>query len=108
MEVYNHLGPGFLEAVYQEALEIELEMRGIPFESQRMLVLYYKDRRLKKEYKPDFLCYEQIIVELKAIEKLTRSDEAQIINYLTATRLKVGVLLNFGSPEKLEWKRFVH
>ncbi len=107
IEVYNHLGTGFLEAVYQEAMEIELALRGIPFESQKKLRLYYKEHLLKKEYAPDFLCYQQLVVELKALEKLSGNDDAQILNYLKATRMKVGLLLNFGSPGKLEWKRFV-
>ncbi|HMF14771.1 MAG TPA: GxxExxY protein [Gemmataceae bacterium] len=108
MEVYNELGPGFLEAVYQEALEIELSLRGIPHQPQRPLLLYYKGRKLKKEYVADFVCYDAIIVEIKALEKLTGKDEAQLINYLKATRMRVGVLINFGSASKLEWKRFVN
>jgi GxxExxY protein len=77
MEVYNELGPGFLEAVYQEAMEIELSLRNIPHQPQRQLLLHYKGRRLKKEYVADFVCYDAIIVEIKALDKLTGKDEAQ-------------------------------
>jgi GxxExxY protein len=108
MDVYNELGPGFLEAVYQEALELELEMRGIPVEHQTSLAIHYKGKRLKKEYLADLICYGKIIVELKALDQLTGKEEAQIINYLKATRLRVGVLIHFGNPKKLEWKRFVN
>ena len=107
MEVYNQLGRGFLEAVYQEALEMELRLRNIPYEAQKELVLHYKGQRMKKEYIADLVCYEKIIVELKALERLTGKEEAQLINYLKATGMKVGLLFNFGSASKLEWKRFV-
>jgi GxxExxY protein len=89
-------------------MEIELTLRGIPYESQKCLRLYYKEHLLKKEYAPDFLCYQQLVVELKALEKLPGNDDAQILNYLKATRMRVGLLLNFGSARKLEWKRIVH
>jgi GxxExxY protein len=107
MEVHTELGNGFLEPVYQESLEIELALRKIPFESQKRLDLFYKGVELKKEYIPDFVCYGKIIVEIKALERLTNIEYAQIINYLKATNLKVGVLINFTSKGKLEWKRFV-
>jgi GxxExxY protein len=107
MEVHTELGNGFLEPVYQESLEIELVLRKIPFESQKRLDLFYKGVELKKEYIPDFVCYGKIIVEIKALERLTNIEYAQIINYLKATNLKVGVLINFCSKGKLEWKRFV-
>jgi len=107
MEVHKELGPGFLEAVYQEALEMELEMRGIPFEPQKNLKLYYKGRLLKKEYTPDLLCFGKLIVDLKAIDRLSGKEESQILNYLKATGLKVGLLINFGSSPKLEWQRYV-
>jgi GxxExxY protein len=105
--VHRELGAGFLEAAYQEALEIECERRRIPFESQTQLVLYYKGQRLLKEYIADLLCYQQIIVELKAIDMLSGREEAQILNYLKATHLRVGALINVGSIGKLEWKRYV-
>lgn len=104
MEVSNELGSGFLEAVYQEALEIELEERRIPFVTQTPIVISYKGRKLQKEYIPDFICYRQVIVEIKAIKQLSSVEEAQLLNYLKATGKPVGVLLNFGSP-KMEWKR---
>jgi len=107
MEVYNTLGPGFLEAVYQEAMEIELEERGIPFEPQKELRIIYKGRRLKKSYVADFVVYGKVIVEIKALDRLTTHDEAQLLNYLKATGVEVGVLINFGAPGKLEWKRRV-
>jgi len=105
MEVYNQLGPGFLEAVYQEALEIELAERGIPFVSQKELRILYKGQPLKKTYISDLTCYEKIIVELKAIDRLTGKDTAQLLNYLKATGLRLGLLINFGNVEKLEWER---
>ena len=107
IEVHRELGPGFLEAVYEEALEIELRKRGIPFESQKTLPIFYKGEKLAKEYVADLICFGQIIVELKAIEKLSGKDEAQALNYLKATGLRVCLLLNFGSHGKLEWKRLV-
>ena len=107
MDVYNELGPGFLEAVYQEAIEIELGNRGIPFRSQAPIRIRYKGQLIAKEYISDLSCFEKIIVELKAIEQLTNRESAQLINYLKATGLKVGLLLNFGAGSALEWKRFV-
>ncbi len=83
MDVHKELGPGFLEAVYQEAMEMELEMRGIPFEPQKNLKLYYKGRLLKKEYTPDLLCFGKLIVDLKAIDRLSGKEESQILNYLS-------------------------
>lgn len=107
IEVHRVLGPGFLEAVYQEAIEIELEARNIAFEHQKALTILYKDHPLNKQYVADLLCYGQIIVELKALAQLSGHEEAQVINYLKATGLRVGLLINFGSSGKLEWKRFV-
>ena len=105
MEVYNQLGPSFLEAVYQEALEIELTERGIPFVAQKELRILYKGQPLKKTYISDLTCCEKIIVELKAIDRLTGKDIAQLLNYLKATGLRLGLLINFGNAEKLEWER---
>jgi len=107
MEVYNVLGSGFLEAVYQEALELELADRHIPFVAQRPLKIVYKGHHLAKEYVADLVCYEQIIVELKALDRLSGREESQVINYLKATGLRVGLLINFGGLAKLEWHRFV-
>lgn len=108
IEVHRVLGPGFLEAVYQEALEIELRDRQIPFQSQLKLRIAYKDRWLDKYHITDFLCYDTILVEIKAEKQLTGPDESQIINQLKATKLRVGVLINFGSIGKLEWRRFAN
>jgi GxxExxY protein len=107
IEVHRELGPGFLEAVYQEAMEIELADRGIPFLAQEPLTIRFKTRVLKKRHEPDLLCYNLLVAELKAWNQLTGSDEAQLLNYLKATSLRVGVLINFGSVGKLEWKRFI-
>lgn len=107
MEVHKQLGNGFLEPVYQQSLEIELGLRDIPFEPQKRLHLFYKGVELRKEYQPDFVCYDKIIVEIKALDRLTNIEIAQIINYLKATKLRLGLLINFGSNGRLEWKRFV-
>ncbi|MGC9519211.1 MAG: GxxExxY protein [Desulfuromonadaceae bacterium] len=106
IEVSNGLGAGFLEAVYQEALELEFSERNLPFVAQQRVPIAYKGRMLKKVYIPDFLCFEQIIVEIKAIKNITGDEQAQLLNYLKASGKPVGVLPNFGSP-KLEWKRMV-
>lgn len=107
IEVHRELGPGFLEPVYQEAMEIELAERSIPFLAQQPLRIQYKERVLVKQYIPDLLCYDQMIVELKALDRLSGTEESQLLNYLKASGLRVGLLLNFGSHGKLEWKRFV-
>ncbi len=107
LEVYWQLGRGFLEPVYQEAFEIELRRRGIPFESQCRLSIHYKGEPLLKEYIADLVCFGQIIAELKACDRLIGADEAQILNYMKATGKRVGLLFNFGSPVRLEWKRYV-
>ena len=85
-----------------------MDSRRIPFESQKPLTVSYKGRRLKKEYVADIICYGQIVVELKAMDRLTGREESQILNYLKATGLKVGLLVNFGSHGKLEWRKFVN
>ncbi len=108
IEVHKQLGCGFLEPVYQESLEIELGLRGVPFASQIRLEIFYKEFALKKEYVPDFLCFEQIVVEIKALTRLTSVETSQILNYLKATNLRLGLLINFGSTGRLEWKRFIH
>ncbi|MEK7831972.1 MAG: GxxExxY protein [Acidobacteriota bacterium] len=107
MEVHSELGPGFLEAVYHNALKLELANRPIPFESEKFLPVFYKGKQLDCDYRADLVCFGQIVVELKALDKLSGKEEAQILNYLKATGLRVGVLINFGSRGKLEWKRLV-
>lgn len=106
-EVYNELGPGFLESVYQEAMEMELRARGILFLSQPKLQVAYKNQPLQKEYVADLIVFDSVIVELKALDQLAPREEAQLINYLKATRKKVGLLINFGSHPKLQWVRRV-
>ena len=107
IEVHIELGNGFLEPVYQRSLEIELGLRKIQFEPQKRLQIFYKGIDLNKEYVPDFVCFDKIIVEIKALDRLTSIEASQLLNYLKATGLKVGLLINFGSKGKLEWKRFV-
>ena len=107
MEVHRCLGPGFLEKVYQEALAIELSDRGVPFERERMLPIEYKGKVLQAKYFADFICFEQVIVECKAISGLTGADDSQAINYLKATGFSVALLLNFGTPS-LQYKRLVN
>ena len=107
MEVHRELGCGFLEAVYQEALGREFTTQRIPFRSQPVIEIKYKGKTLEKKYQPDFICYGEIIVEIKAVSSLTGKEEAQLINYLKASKIKVGLLFNFGSIS-LEHKRFVY
>ncbi len=106
-EVYKEMGNGFLEAVYQECLEIEMNSQNIPFTAQSPLKLNYKGENLKKEYKPDLICYQKIIIELKGVKKITNEHHAQVINYLKATNIKLGMIVNFGSYPKVEIKRLV-
>ena len=105
MEVHRELGSGFLEAVYHEALEREFNYQKIPFKSKPQVGIEYKREPLEKKYEPDFICYDVVIVEIKAMNKLTSNEHAQIINYLKAAKFKVGLLINFGS-KSLEHKRF--
>lgn len=107
MHVYNVLGSGFLEAVYQEALEIELKKRGIPFTAQKELEIYYDGQLLKQKYRPDIVCYDKIIIELKAVANLDDVHRSQIYNYLKATGYKLGILINFGCSTHLEIERKV-
>ncbi len=107
IEIHRVLGHGFLEPVYQEALEIESTVRKLPFEAQKDLQIHYKEHLLKKEYIADLIYYNRIIIELKALDALTTREEGQIFNYLKATSFKVGLLINFGSRGRLDWKHFV-
>jgi GxxExxY protein len=106
-EVYKDKGCGFLEAVYQECLELELGFRGIPFTPQVELQLSYKGHPLKQTYKPDFICFDKIIVEIKAVTELSDENRAQVHNYLRATDFRLGLLVNFGHYPKLEYERII-
>ena len=106
MEVHRQLGHGFLEAVYQEALAVELTAREIPFQREVILPIRYKGQLLQCGYRADFICFGEIVVELKATSQLTGTDEAQTINELKATHLNRALLINFGVPS-LEYKRLV-
>ena len=105
-EVHKSLGCGFLESVYQEALAIEMKERNIPFEKEKILKIFYKGTQLEKIYVADFVCYQSIIVELKALSALTSQHDAQVLNYLKATGIKLGLLINFGEPS-LKYKRLL-
>jgi GxxExxY protein len=106
LEVHKELGCGFLEPVYQEAIEFEFGDRGIPFKSQAGMPVFYKGRRLKAPYRADFVCYEEIVVELKALTKVGEFEWAQVLNYLKASNHERGLLINFGA-KSLEHRRFV-
>ena len=106
MEVHRELGNGFLEAVYQEALEEEFISRGIPYKREIPLTVYYKNKPLKKYYIADFVCYEKIIIEVKTVSALLSEHESQVLNYLSATKIKLGLLINFGN-KSLEHKRII-
>ena len=104
--VYNTLGPGFLESVYQEALAIEFDKNNIPYFREQKLNVFYDESKLKKLFKADFICYNAIIVEVKAQKFITASDIDQVINYLNATKMKLAYLVNFGAP-KIYFKRLI-
>lgn len=106
-EVYKAKGCGFLEAVYQECLEIELGIQDIPHVARKPLPLEYKGRTLKQTYEPDFICFDRVVMEIKAVSKLIDEHRAQLLNYLHATGLRVGLLANFGHYPKLEHERLV-
>jgi GxxExxY protein len=106
-EVYNQLGYGMAEEVYQQSLEIELGLRGIPFQSKHELAVFYKGRRLDTCYKPDLFVCGGIVVELKAVTEVTSEHEAQLFNYMRIARQPVGYLINFGQNAGLQWKRFI-
>jgi GxxExxY protein len=106
-EVYKEKGCGFLEPVYQECLAMELEIQGIPFEEQVGLTLDYKGQALQQTYKPDFVCFGKIILEVKSVSKLADEHRAQVHNYLKSTGYQLGLLVNFGHYPKLEWQRIV-
>ncbi|MBR5984216.1 MAG: GxxExxY protein [Bacteroidales bacterium] len=105
-EVYNTLGSGFLECVYQEALEYELDQRGIPFVSHPEIRIKYHDIVLSHKFIPDIVCYDKIIVELKSVSEICDANYAQLINYLKASGMKLGLLVNFGATPKIDIRRF--
>jgi GxxExxY protein len=106
MNVHKELGPGFLEAVYQESLTLEFLEQGIPFEKEKDIRIVYKGKTLDKCYKADFLCFDNIIVEVKALSEISNDHISQLLNYLKATKLRVGLLVNFGSSS-LVYKRLI-
>ncbi len=106
-EVYNEMGCGFVEPVYQECLELELADRRIPFRSQDPLELRYKGKLLDKKYVPDFVCFEKIIIEIKALKQLCDEHRSQVHNYLKATSYRLGLLVNFGHLPNVEYERIV-
>lgn len=107
MNVHRKLGSGFLESVYQEALEKELKAKGIPFQKQKQLNIYYDGKKLNKYFIADFVCFDQIILEIKAAGLISKNMEQQVINYLKSTKVELGLLVNFGE-KSLTWKRFVN
>ncbi len=106
-EVYREMGCGFLEAVYQECLTLEFARQGVPFVAQKALALHYKGEKLSQTFIPDFVCFESIVVEIKAVNKLTNDQRAQVHNYLKSTGLQLGLLVNFGHYPKAEVERVV-
>ena len=106
IEVHKELGCGFLEPVYQEALSLEFQRQSIPYIREKELDILYKGEKLNKKYYADFICYDKIIVETKALSALNTDHEAQLLNYLKATKIKLGILVNFGE-QKLNYKRMV-
>jgi GxxExxY protein len=107
MEVHKKLGPGFLESVYSEALEIEFKNAGIPYEKEKKLPVLYDEKPLKKYFRADFVCYDTIIVELKAIKYTIEADRQQTLNNVKATNFRLGILVNFGT-QSLTYKRIVN
>jgi GxxExxY protein len=105
--VYNDKGCGFLEPIYQECLGIEFVFQNIPAEPQKKLELFYREQKLEQFYQPDFICFGKIIVELKAVEKIADAHRAQVLNYLSATGYRLGMIINFGHYPDLEYERIV-
>jgi GxxExxY protein len=106
-EVYKEMSNGFLEAVYQECLEKELAARGIPFLPQPELKLIYKDQLLQQTYKPDLICYDKIVMELKATQNISAEHRSEVLNYLKATKMKLGLIVNFGHYPKVQIERLI-
>jgi len=106
-EVYNELGYGMAEEIYQQSIEIELAIRDYPFLSQAEIEVYYKKHVLKAKYRPDLVVFGEIVVELKATKEICSDHEAQLFNYMRISKKRVGYLINFGQPNGLQWKRFI-
>ena len=106
-EFYNEKGCGFTEPVYQECLEIELGLQSLPFVAQAHLPLSYKGKPLRQRFQPDFVCHAKIILEIKAVSELVDEHRSQVLNYLSATGYRLGLLVNFGHHGTLEWERIV-
>ena len=106
-EVYNESGFGLSEEIYQQSMEVELRLRGIPFNSKQQLAVFYKGHLLESHYIPDLMAYDEIVVELKAVAELTPEHEAQLFNYMRIAHKQVGYLINFGNKKELQWKRFI-
>ena len=106
-EVYNEIGGGLLEEIYQQCLELELADRNIPYDSKKVLNVFYKNKKIDKVYVSDLVVYEGIVVELKSVKELLPEHEAQLFNYLRITKSAVGYLINFGNMEELKWKRYI-
>ncbi len=106
-EVFNEQGYGLAEEIYQESLEMELELRGISFESKKELPCFFKGRELKKRFQPDLFVFNCLVVELKSVSNLLDEHEAELMNYLRITKQPVGYLINFGHADSMEWKRFI-
>ena len=107
MNVANYFGTGFLESVYHKALEEEFRENNIPFSSQKQIPVYYKGKDIHANFYADLIVDDKIIIELKSKERLINADEAQILNYIKATGIRLGLLINFGNKRRLEWKRFI-
>lgn len=106
-DVYNEMGNGFLESVYQECLEEEFRLRAIPFYTQKKLTIRYKSKILKQKYNPDFICNDKIFIEIKVVKEIAPEHEAQVLNYLKATGFHLGLLVKFGSYPKVTIKRYL-
>lgn len=105
--VHDDKGNGFVEPVYQDAVEIELGACGIPYDAQRNFKILYRGKTLKHTHTPDVICFDKILLELKAVKRRTGEHRAQVLNYLKVTGLKLGLLINFGSYARLEWQRII-
>ena len=102
MEVYNELGPGFLEVIYHDAMKVELSEQYVPFESQKELTVYYRGHQLPHSYMADLICHDRILLEFKAVKGIHDAHLAQVMNYLKATGLALGYVINFGNPDRLD------